>query len=438
MDWWLVIIILVGGLLVLILTGMPVAFAFLIANLVGAFCFMRGWIGIEQSIRQINDSLATSSLVALPPFIFMGMFLFHSGIAAKTVNVLNKWMGALPGRLGLIALASGTLFSTLTGSTIANTALLGSTLIPEMRKYGYKKPMLIGPIIGTGGLAMIIPPSGLAIILASIGQFSIGQILIAGILPGLLMAFFYGCYIIGRCSIQPDIAPVYEVGYIPWAEKIGDLAKYVLPVGVIIFAILGFIFIGVCTPAEAGATGAITSLLLSMVYKKLNLHVLKKSLVNSLDVMVMIFMIMASSTTYSSVLAYTGATRGLVDFALRITGGYPIIAVFYMVVVILILGTFMDQPSMIMICTPMFMPIIHSLGFSPIWFGIIMLIALEMGTTTPPFGFLLFVMKGVVPPDISLADIMKAAIPFLFCDLVSITTIILFPQIALFLPNLMK
>lgn len=438
MEWWLVILFLVGGLLLLLMTGMPVAFAFLLANLVGAFFFMRGWIGVEQSVHQIFDSLSTSALIALPPFIFLGMFVFQSGIAAKAISVLNKWVGAVPGRLGLLALASGTMFSTLTGSTIANTALLGSSLVPEMVKYGYKKPMLLGPILGTGGLAMIIPPSGLAIILASVGQFSVGQILIAGILPGLLMAFLYGSYIIGRCLIQPDIAPIYEVGHVPFAEKLGDLAKYVLPIGFIIFAILGFIFLGVCTPAEAGATGAISSLALATVYGKLNPKVLKKSLVASLEIIVMIFMIMAASRTYSSVLAYTGATRGLVEFVQTMTGGYPIVAIIYMVAVVIVLGTFMDQPSMIMICTPMFMPIIHALGFSPIWFGIIMLISLEMGATTPPFGFLLFVMKGVVPPNITMVDIWRAGVPFLLCDLVAIMTIMFFPRIALFLPSLMK
>ena len=206
MEWWLVILFLVGVLILLLLTGMPVAFAFLLVNLAGAFVFMRGWIGIDQSIRQIFDSLTMSALVAIPPFIFLGILMFESGMATQSINALNKCIGALPGRLSLIALFSGTLFSTLTGSSIANTALLGSALVPEMIRHGYKKPMVLGPILGTGGLAMIIPPSGLAIILASMGQFSIGKILIAGILPGLLMGALYGSYIVIRCRIEPDIA----------------------------------------------------------------------------------------------------------------------------------------------------------------------------------------------------------------------------------------
>jgi tripartite ATP-independent transporter DctM subunit len=363
--------------------------------------------------------------------------MFESGMAGQAISALNKCVGALPGRLSLIALISGTLFSTLTGSSIANTALLGSSLVPEMTRYGYKKPMVLGPILGTGGLAMIIPPSGLAIILASIGQFSIGKILIAGILPGLLMGVLYGSYIIIRCLIQPDIAPTYDVGRIPWSEKLGGLVKYVLPEGLIIFAVLGFIFFGVCTPAEAGATGALASLMLAIAYRRLNLKVLKKTLVGSLEIIVMIFMIMVASRTYSSTLAFTGSTQGLVQFMQGISGGYPMLAIMYMLLIIIFLGTFMDQPSMIMICTPMFMPLIHALGLSPIWFGIIMLITLEMGLTTPPFGFLLFVMKGVVPPDVTMGDIWRAPVPYLLCDLVAIVIIISFPQIALFLPDLM-
>ncbi len=154
--------------------------------------------------------------------------------------------------------------------------------------------------------------------------------------------------------------------------------------------------------------------------------------------MVMIFMIMVASRTYSGILAYTGATRGLVQFVQGMTGGYPIVAIMYMIVVVIFLGTFMDQPSMIMICTPMFMPIVHAMGFNPVWFGIIMLISLEMGMTTPPFGFLLFVMKGVAPPDTTMGDIWRAPIPFLLCDLAAIMIIISLPQIALFLPNLMR
>ncbi|MHB8765294.1 MAG: TRAP transporter large permease subunit, partial [Deferrisomatales bacterium] len=195
MEWWLVLLCFVGGLLSLLLTGLPIALAFLLVDVIGVVLFM-GLGGIGQMTLQVFASLSTFTLSPIPLFILMGELMFHSGVIYRTIDVLNQWLGRLPGRLSLVAAAAGTIFSALSGSTLANTAMLGTVLLPDMRRRGYKTAMTVGPIIGVGGLAMLIPPSSLAVVLASIGRISVGDLLVAGVLPGLVMAALFMLYIV--------------------------------------------------------------------------------------------------------------------------------------------------------------------------------------------------------------------------------------------------
>ena len=220
MDWYIFLSILFGSLLVTMLMGIPVAFGFLIIILVGAPLTWGLFPGMNQVILSISDNLMNFSLLPIPLFILMGEVIFHSKIAPAMIDALDKWIGRLPGRLSLMSVGAGMLFSTLTGTSIASTAMLGGTLIPEMENRGYKKPMCIGPILGSGGLALLIPPSGLAVLLGAIGEISIGRILIAIILPGVILGLLMAGYIIIRCLIQPSLAPTYHVDTIPISEKI--------------------------------------------------------------------------------------------------------------------------------------------------------------------------------------------------------------------------
>jgi len=436
LEWWLIILLLIGGLLFLLVLGFPVAFSFLLINFIGAYAFMGGERGLSLATQQIFSSLTSFTLAPIPLFIFMGELMLHSGMAARTLDVIDKWVGRLPGRLSLLVIVGGTLFSTLSGSTIANTAMLAETMGPEMRARGYKKPMILGPIVGVGGLAMLIPPSALAVVYASIAQISVGKVLIAGALPGLLLAFFYLSYVVLRCFLQPSVAPAYDVAVHSLSEKISESLKYVLPLGLIFFMVLGVIFVGIATPTEAAATGAVGSLILAGVYGGLNAQVLKKALTGTLRVTVMVFMIISASQTYSAILAFTGATNAMVK-AVSGLALPPIATIMIMMVILLILGTFMEQVSMMMITVPIFMPIIESFGYDPIWFALLVLLNIEMGMSTPPFGMLLFVMKGSAPEGTSLQEIITAAVPFLGCDLLLLILLMVFPSIVLFLPSLM-
>ncbi len=418
-------------------TGLPVAFCFLLVNIIGVIVFWGGSVGLEQLIINMVDSITRFTLMPLALFILMGEVLFQSKIAPLMLDALDKWLGRMPGRLGLVAVAGGTLFSTLTGASMASVAMLGSTLVPEMEKRGYKKPMSLGPILGSGGLAIMIPPSGLAIFLGAVGEISIGRLLIAIIIPGLLMAVLYAGYIIGRSYLQPSIAPAYDVSSTRLLEKLVTTAKYILPTGFIVFMVLGLIFLGFATPSEAAATGAIGTFILAAAYGRLNWQVVKKSIAGALEVSVMVLMIIAAARAFSQIMAFTGATSGLAELTLGLPLA-PLAIVIAMMIVVIFMGMFMGAGAIIMITLPIFVPIIQALGFDPVWFGVIMLLNIEMSTTSPPFGLSLFVMKGVAPPDTTMGDIYRAGLPFLYCDAIAMALIIFFPAVALWLPALMR
>jgi len=369
-------------------------------------------------------------------FILLGEVMFQSGLALNMIDTLDKWLGALPGRLGLLAVGSGTLFSTMSGSTMGTTAMLGALLTPEMEKRGYKKPMSIGPVMGSGGLAMLIPPSGLAVVLAAVAEISVGELLISGIIPGLLVAALYTSYIILRCWLQPSIAPPYRVSSVSFSQKILLTLRNVLPMGFIIVIVLGFIFLGIATPTEAAAMGALGSFVLAAIYGKLTWQVVKNSFVGTARVTIMTLIIITGAVAFSQILAFSGATRGLLAFVTALPVA-PIILLIAMQVVLIIMGMFMAAVAVMMITIPIFMPIVYALGWDPIWFGLLFLLNTEMSMTTPPFGMLLFVMKGVAPPNTTMGEIIKAGAPFLLCDAIALILIIAFPSLALWLPSMM-
>ncbi len=313
MSWELLLLLILGGAVVLMLLGMPVAFCFMVVNLIGIFLLWGGANGLEQLTYSIADSVTTFTLMPVPLFILMGELIFLSGIASVLIEVLDKWLGRLPGRLSLLSVGTGTLFSTLTAVSMASVAMLGETLTPEMEKRGYKRSMSIGPILAAGGLAHMIPPSDLGVILGAVGQISIGKILMAIIFPGLLLASLYTAYIIIRCWVQPSVAPAYEVSPTPLSEKVVTTARYVLPTAIIIFLVIGLIFLGIVTPTEAAASGALGAFILTVLYKRLNWEVLKKSIAGTLRITVMVFMILVGSKAFSQILAFSGATTGLVE-----------------------------------------------------------------------------------------------------------------------------
>jgi tripartite ATP-independent transporter DctM subunit len=328
------------------------------------------------------------------------------------------------------------LFSALTGASVASVAILGSVLVPEMEKHGYKKPMSLGPILGSGGLAIMIPPSGLAVLLGAISEISVGKILIAIIIPGLLMAALYAGYIILRCVVQPSIAPGYGVTPTPFLEKVLDFVKYVMPLGIIVFLVIGVILLGVATPSEAAASGCIGVMLVMILYGRMSWQALVKSFRGTLNVTGMIFLIIAGASTFSQILSFSGAASGLAEVVTGLSVA-PVLVIIVMQVIILIMGGFMSLVAIMMITLPIFVPLIVALGYDPVWFATIFLLNIEMALTTPPLGMNLYVMKAAAPKDTTMGDVVMGAVPFLVCDAIAMALIIAFPQIALWLPSLM-
>lgn len=430
MSWYLSLSLILGGVVFVMALGVPVAFAFLIVTTIGVYALQGGGGAFLQLILSIYSSVSSYGLVPIPLFILMGVVLWHSNIGQQAIDAIDKWIGRVPGRLSLLTIASGSVFSALSGSTMANTAMLGSLLMPQMAKRGYSLGMSMGPIMAGGGLAMMIPPSALAVILASIGKISIAKVLIAAIVPGILMAILYTAYILWRAIRRPDEAPKYVMPVSSTGEKLLAVAKYLLPLGLIIFSVSGMIVIGVATPNEAAALGAISSLALAAAYGKLTWVLLKKSLFDSVKITAMTFAIMAAATGFSQILAFSGATRGLLDSVLGLPVS-PIVLVIGMNLIVLFLGCFMDQIAIMLITLPIFMPIVNSLGLDPVWFAIIMLVNLETALMTPPFGLLLFIMKGVAPANTTFSQIYGAAMPYVVLNIVAMALLLAFPQLVI-------
>lgn len=436
MEWYQTLLIIVGGLLLLMVTGLPIAFCFLGINLIGAYVFWGGVIGFEQLSNSIFGTLATFILLPLPLFILMGELIAQSEFATDILNSVDHLLGKLPGRLSFLSVIGGILIATLTGTNIASISLLGDVVLPEMKKRNYKTAMSVGPILGSSTLAMMIPPSAPAVILGAIGEVSISKLLIAIILPGLLMALMYAVYIFIRCVLQPELAPIYESAGISFSEKMKGVTSNILPVFFIIFMVVGVIFIGIAGPSEAAATGALGTLIVCLAKKKLNMAGLIKAVRSTLKITVMMFIIMAGSKAFSQILSFSGASLGLID-SLTASTLSPWATLILIQSILLLLGCFMDAVSIMMICIPIFMPIITGLGYSPVWFSVLFLINVDVGGLTPPFGLSLFTMKGVAP-SYPMTEIIGAAIPFVFLDILCIALIMIFPQIALWLPNIMR
>ena len=436
MEWYTVLLILFGGMVLLILTGLPIAFAFLVVNMVAAYFFLGGMPGLVGVVTGTFTSITTFTLLPVPFFILMGELIFHSGLGIKAVNVLDKWLGKVRGRLSILAIVMGVIIGALSGSTIATCALLGTILLPDMLKRGYSKNMSLGPLMGVGTVDALIPPNALTVVLASLANIDVGQLLIAGILPGMIMSVLYLAYVIIRCRLKPEEAPLYDVPPIPLKEKVMDTVKYLLPLSLIIFMVIGFIFLGVATPTEAAATGTLGSFILALVYRRLTLETFKKSVYGTVKVTVMIFMIIIVSSTYGEILAFTGAASGMTTFITHLAIP-PLVILIGMLTVILVMGCFMETVAIMMITLPIYMPVIHSFGYNPIWFGVLMLIALETGLITPPFGVTLFVMKGVAPPGVTMADIWRAVTPYVLIDIGCLVLVLLLPFLATFVPGLM-
>ena len=435
MEWYWAFAVLLGMVIGFMTLGVPVAFAFIATNFIAILIFS-GSQGLIQVADNSTQLISRFTLGPVPMFILMGSIFFHTGLAVKVFDGLDAVFGRLPGRLCYVTVAGGAVFSTLTGSSMANTAMLGSLMVPEMERRGYSKKMSMGPILGTGGLAMIIPPSALGVLLAAIAEIDVGRLLVAGLLPGIVLACLYAGMITLQLLRNPGSAPAYDVAPMAIGQRIMLVVKNILPMGLVVFMVVGFIGLGIATPTEAAACGVLGVIILAAAFRCLTFKSITVSVEGTVKVGAMVFFIIMNSTVFSQMLSFSGASKGLIEWVTSYEL-HKFAILFMMFVVLILLGMFMDATSMMLITVPIFFPLAGALGFDLIWYGLFVLITIEMAGTTPPFGLLLYVMLGVAPKGTSLFEVAKAAFPFLVCDTILILILIAAPGLALWLPSLM-
>ncbi|MSQ72824.1 MAG: TRAP transporter large permease [Betaproteobacteria bacterium] len=435
MEWWGYLAVILGMLTVFFLSGLPIAFCFTLFNFIAAWMWMGGSDAFALLTVSAFSSIASFPLVAVPLFVLMGELLFQSGVVSVVLDAVSKWLGGVRGSLSYVAVVAGTLFGTMSGSAVSGVAVLGSTLAPDMRKRGYSKELALGPILGSGCLAMIIPPSVLAVLLGSLAQIPVGDLLISGIVPGLMLAASYALHIFLRLRFNPSLAPEESKLDISFRTKV-DALLLMLPVMIITLSVWGVMLFGIATPSEAAAIGVIGSLLVMAIYKRLTWRAIRLALFDTVKISSMIFLIIISASAFSQILAFTGTSGKLVGFATE-SGLAPWAILVVMIVTAILLGTFLDELALLMITIPIYMPVIKALAFDPVWFGLLMLLTLEIATISPPYGLALFVLKGVVP-DASMVDVWKASIAYMLISTLVLAIIFVFPGLALWLPGLTR
>ncbi len=478
MEWYLALSLLLGTVCLVMFLGMPVALAFFAANVIGTGLFIQGDIGLVFMPLEFHNAIKFT-LAPIALFLLMGEILLQTGVAFKAIGAIDRMISMVPGRLSIVSIVGGTVFSSLSGSTIANTAILGSVLLPDMMRRGYHPSIAMGPIMAVGGIAMLIPPSALAVLLASLAEQSVAQLLIAGIAPGILMAVLFFAYVIVRCIVNPDLAPTYTPDEseldqpIRVALNAGDRALwsrtyegkhlravnrvlpffiYILPLFSIFIVVVGSIFFRIAAPTEAAALGCLAALaacyLFRLFNKKItitgiegadfNWRAIAKSLMETAKINTMILFIITGSLVFSQALSNSGATDGLLQqvTAMKLT---PLAVVIIMMLVLLFLGAFMDQVSMLLLTLPFFLLGHQSLqvvfNIDVIWLMVLMLITMEISLLTPPFGLLLYVMKGVAPFDVTLGQVVRSAMPFIIIELLVLVLLVAVPEVATWLPK---
>ena len=435
MSWEFAAWLLLGGSTLLLLLGLQVAFTFLAVNLAGAAIWMGGEAGLVQMSRNAVGSVASFALTPIPLFVLMGEVLFHTGLAVKVIDGIERLVRQLPGRLAVVAVVAGTVFSAISGSTIATTAMLGSLMVPVMLARGYHPTKATGPVMAIGAVDMLIPPSALTVLLGSLSGISISKLLVGGVTPGLILATIFVAYIVVRARLEPALAPATQVGTYRGLEKYRLFLQYVIPLVGIFALVVASMVAGWATPTESAAIGAFATCALAASYRALTRASLLAALRGTMAISGMILFIIVGATTFAQILSFSGASSGLVS---AITGQElsPMAVIAAMMLVLILLGIFVDQVSMMLITLPIFMPVVQQLGVDQIWFGVMFLICMQLGLLLPPHGLLLMTMKSVAPPQVTMAHIYQAVLPYVLISLAVLALIFFVPAVATWLPSL--
>lgn len=423
-----------GSLLFFLFIGTPLVF-----TLGGISCiflyFTMGPVGFYIVASKFWDSMMSFTLIAIPMYVFMAMLLEKSGVANNLYRMMHVWFGGFRGGLAIGTVAICAVFAAMSGISGAAVVTMGTIALPRMLERGYDKRLAVGAINCGGGWGILIPPSILMVLYAMLTEVSVGRLFASGIGPGILLFALVSIYIAIRAWLQPSLAPALpmeERG--DWRLKLESLKAVFLPL-FIVALVLGAIFGGFATPTEAAALGVFGALVASAVHRKLTMAVLSEAAIQTLRLTALVMWILFAAHAFSTAYTTLGANE-LMNHLMTLVPGGKWGSLAFMLVVLLILGMVLDPVGIMLITLPVFLPVVQSYGFDAIWFGVIFIIMMEIGYMTPPFGFNLFYLKSVAPPEVTMSDIYWSVIPYVLVTMLGILFIILYPDIALYLPNL--
>ena len=421
------------ALFVLIFSRMPVGFVMMLLGFAGFGYVVNFSASLNVVVRDLFDVFGSYNLSVIPLFILMGQIAYHSGISRRLFNVAYKFIGHWPGGMAIATIGACAGFSAICGSTNATAATMAAVTMPEMRRYRYRDTLAAGVVAAGGSLGIMIPPSVIFIIYGIMTEQSIGKLFIAGVLPGILLTVLFATTVIIWAVVDPTVAPRGPRS--GWKERFDSLSGVVETL-ILFVLVMGGLFLGICTPTEAGALGAFGTLTIAVVRRTINWRKLVQALHETTRISCMILVIVAGATVFGHFLA---VTRIPFDIANWVAGFQmpPAIIMSLIILVYLVGGCFIDSLALIMLTVPIFYPVVLDLGFDPMWFGVVIVLVTQIGVITPPVGVNAYVVSGVVM-DIPLEDIFKGVVPLLGALIIGTLLMIPFPQIALWLPGLMK
>ena len=426
--------LLIAAMFLLFAMGVEIALALGIVGIVGLL-YLKGWtigLGVVGSIAWTN---ATSfSFVAVPLFVFMSGILLHSGIGRGLYTAVARWVSFLPGGLAVASIFSCAIFAAISGSSVATAATIGMIAIPEMERRGYYRPLICGSLAAGGTIGILIPPSIPMIIYGVMTETSIGHLYMAGIVPGIVLALMFAAFVVGYAMLWPDMAPRAAEDHGSFVDKLRSIYE-VAPVALLIVVVLGSMYVGIVTPTEAAALGSFVSLILAALARKLTWKTLHDSFNSTVRTTSMVMLIIIFASVFSHVIALIGAPKALLGTVVGLD--MPRWAFFAAVFAfLLVIAYALEELSVMIIMLPILFPLITGLGFDPIWFGIIMVVWLEIGFITPPVGLNLFVIQGLTP-GATARDMMLGTTPYVVMMILLVALLFLFPDLALWLPRQM-
>lgn len=424
------------SLLMLMFLGLPVAFSLCGISLL-FYIIIRGPAGAAYALYSAVWGNATQQLyIAVPLFVFMAGMLESSGLARALYDSMYKWFAGLRGGLAIGTVVICTLLAAMTGLGATGVVTMGVLALPEMLRRGYNKSIAVGCIPFGGALGPLIPPSVLMIVIGAFGGISVGKLFMGGVFPGLIASFLACVYIGIRCWRNPELAPALTPDLrATWKQKLSSSVA-VIPSLALIFLVLGSIYTGVCTPTEGGGIGAIGAIICAVIYRKLNWSAIKDAVLMTLRLTAMVIWLAIGGLLFASFLSFSGVSQYIGTTLIGFSTS-PVVILIVMMIITLIMGMFMDGIAITMILIPVFMPVVKALGIDPLWFALLFTINLVTGYLTPPFGMNLFYMKGVAPPDVTFADIVRSSLPYAGVLLVVLILCVIFPDIIIWLPNRM-